>query len=39
MIGKYIEQLEDAGDLVFYPAEVIKQVNKILLGTLKKIMS
>jgi hypothetical protein len=38
MIGKYIEQLEDAGDLIFYPAEVIKQVNKIPLGTLKKIM-
>jgi hypothetical protein len=38
MIGKYIEQLEDAGDLILYPAEVIKQVDKIPLGTLKKIM-
>ena len=38
MIGKYIEQLEDAGGLILYPAEVIKKVNKIPLGTLKKIM-
>jgi hypothetical protein len=38
MIGKYIEQLEDAGGLILYPPEVIKQVNKIPLGTLKKIM-
>jgi len=38
MIGKYIEQLEDVGDLILYSAEVIKQVDKIPLGTLKKIM-
>ena len=38
MIGEYIEQLEDAGGLILYPPEVIKQVDKIPLGTLKKIM-